>query len=205
MCGWDFGGPVGMQGMDTGSFGLVEGFPAFADHPQIRAFFESWHRWRGAELVPRRSQVKPGEIPHLMSGCMLLDMHDTETMIFRYAGSLLQDFYGVDFTGKNYVELTAEVARDARVRRLMGVAVQPAAAVWTTPAIDTVDFVGASVPVLPDEPDQPPMVMQVMVHLRDLHHVRPSTIAQKRSSVHLSEQFRYLDIGAGLPDRSVEA
>ncbi|MCJ9427649.1 PAS domain-containing protein [Kordiimonas marina] len=191
--------------MPTKGYEPVTEFPDFADHQQIRDFFDAWHRWRGEALVPKRSQIKPGEIPHLMSGCMLLDMYGLDRIVFRYAGSLLQDFYGVDFTGKNYYELTAPADRDMRARRLLNVAEQPAAAVWTTPAIDTVDFVGASVPVLPDDLGQPLIVMQVMVHLRDLHHVRPSTIAQRHDTVHLSQKFRYLDIGAGLPDQSVEA
>jgi len=191
--------------MPAGGYKPVTEFPDFADHARIRDFFDAWQRWRGDALVPKRSQVKPGDIPHLMSGSMLLDVLGPKTFIVRYAGSLYQDLYRFDFTGKNYIELTEPEYQDVRAKRLYGVVEQPAAAVWMTPMVDTVDFVGASVPILPDSPDQPGMIMQVLVHLRDLHHIQPSTIAQRHDDVHLSMRFRYLDIGAGLPDTKFEA
>ncbi|TNE61817.1 MAG: PAS domain-containing protein [Alphaproteobacteria bacterium] len=181
-------------------------FPAFATHQHIVAFFSAWRNWRGDAMVPTRSQIRLADIPHLMRGCMLLDMHGPDQIVFRYAGSLFQDLYKFDFTGANYLDITEPATRDMRSRRLMAVVEQPAAAVWTAPGVDTVDFIGASVPILADHPGQPPLLMQVCIHLKDLHHIRPATMAVGREKVEISNRFRFIDIGAGIPaDESLES
>lgn len=179
--------------------------PAFARLDRVTEFLQAWHGWRAGALLPRRSQVRLTDFPEMMRGTMLMDVHGPECMTFRYAGSLYQEMYGFDFTGLNYLDITAAEFRHIRAKRLWGVVAQPAAAVWTTPAVQDVGFVGASLPILADDPSHPPKIMQVLVPLRDLHHISRDEWAKPRDKVIFSDRFRYVDIGAGKPDTSVEA
>lgn len=179
--------------------------PAFAQDPSIRAFLAAWNRWRGQAVAPKRSDIRLGDIPGLMRGVMLMDAFAPEKMVFRYAGSQYQDMYKFDFTGLNYMDITPQENRALRAKRLWGVVAQPAAAVWTTPPVGNVDFIGASVPILPDEEGHPRKIMQLTVLSKEVHEAKVAAREYERETVYLSDNFRYIDIGAGKPDTGVEA
>ena len=183
---------------------LIE-LPDFANHNALRGFFAAWHRWRGEAIAPKRSQIKLNDMHELMRGTMLLDAIAPETLMFRYTGSIYQDMYKFDFTGLNYLDITEKSVRPLRSKRLWAIVDQPCAAVWTAPGADGVDFIGASVPILPDDPDHPAKIMQVLVPLRDMHHISTESWQVPRDKVIFSDHFRYVDIGAGKPDTSVES
>lgn len=178
--------------------------PSFARHPSVFGFLDTWHTWRGDKLMPRRGQVKTHQIADLMRGMMMMDVPAPEKLIFRYAGSIYQDLYGFDFTGLNYLDITEPQVRHIRSKRLWGVVAQPAAAVWTVPRVDQLDFIGASVPIAPDDPAHPPKIMQVVIPMRELTAARAKAW-NAPDNVTFGDRFRYVDIGAGKPDTGVEA
>lgn len=184
---------------------FVPELPAFADHPALRDFLEVWNGWRGAAIAPRRADINPLDIPELMRGVTLMDAIAPENLHIRYVGSLLCEIVGQDITGQNYIEYTAPEVREIRSRRLWGVVSQPAAAVWMSPWEHDAQFVGLSVPVLPSVDGLPMKLMQVLIPLRDTHHMASERKRNPINNVTLSNQFRYVDIGAGKPDISVEA
>lgn len=179
--------------------------PDFVRQTPIIDFLRAWDIWRSGALLPRRGQVRLVDLPSLMSGAMILDMFALDRMIFRFAGSLYHDMYGFDFDGLNYLDITDKDVRDIRAKRLWGVVSHPAAAVWTAPGAEGVDFVGASVPLLPDDEAGVHKILQVLVPLKDLAGVSRKSWDLPREKVTFSNRFRYLDIGAGKPDTSVEA
>ncbi|NVJ98660.1 MAG: PAS domain-containing protein [Alphaproteobacteria bacterium] len=179
--------------------------PEFAKHVAILDFLQSWHRWRGDGLLPKRAAIKLSDMPELMRGAMMLDAFAPERMIFRFAGSLYHDMYGFEFEGLNYLDITEPEVRAIRAKRLWGVVSQPAIAVWTAPGAEGVNFVGASVPLLPDDPTHPRKIMQVLVALKDMAGVSKEAWNTRRDNVVFSPHFRYLDIGAGKPDNGAEA
>lgn len=183
---------------------ILTQLPAFADYVALKDFICAWDRWRGNELAPKRSQIKLQDMPDLMRGMMLMEAVSPTELVFRFSGSLYQDIYGFDFTGLNYLDITEVHARDLRSRRLWPVAAFPVMAVWATPSVLGTDFVGVSVPIMPDTPGDVRKIMQVLVPVRDHHHLATERKRRGQSHVEFSEQFRYLDIGAGKPDSAVE-
>ncbi|SDE22336.1 PAS domain-containing protein [Kordiimonas lacus] len=179
--------------------------PDFAENPGVRGFLAAWDRWRGDSLLPKRDDIRLMDVPELMRGAMLLDAVSMGEFVFRYAGTLYEDMYGFDFTGKNYLDLTDEGLKPIRSKRLWGIVSQPAAAVWTTPSVESVDFTGVSVPILPNDPSHPRKIMQIVMLTREISEVSYKVRAQRREKIYFSDHFRYIDIGAGLPDTSVES
>jgi hypothetical protein len=179
--------------------------PSFARFDAVAGFFSVWNAWRGDALTPTRAQVKTGEVAGLMRSMMLIDVHAPEKMIFRYAGSIYQEVFGFEFTGLNYLDITEPEARPTRSKRLWDTAMQPAASVWTIPSIEAVDFIGATVPISPDDPSDVMKLMQVIIPLKDIATISAAEWRKKRTNVYFSDRFRYIDIGAGKPDTSMEA
>jgi len=179
--------------------------PPFADTKAVRDLLAAWDRWRGDALLPKRDDIRLMDVPELMRGAMLLDAVSPTEFIFRYAGSLYEDMYGFDFTGKNYMDLTEDALKPIRSRRLWGMVSQPAAAVWTTPSVESVDFTGVSMPIQSNDPSHPPKIMQVVMLTREISEVSHKVRAQRRENIYFSDHFKYLDIGAGLPDTSIES
>lgn len=191
--------------MSAAQNSIFDQLPPFAERSAISDVLKAWCRWRGRELMPLRSQIKTNDLPDLMRGMMLLEAQAPDSFIFRFSGSLYQDIYGFDFTGMNYLEITDASVRELRSRRLWSLVEQPAGAVWTTPSVEGQDFVGVSVPIAPDEPDTVLKIMQVVVPVRGVQGLAAERKRRRQNHVEFSDQFRYIDIGAGKPDRALEA
>ena len=191
--------------MSAAQNSILDQLPAFAERAAVSDLLKAWQRWRGGDIMPRRSQIKTNDLPDLMRGMMLLEALAPDRFIFRFSGSLYQDIYGFDFTGMNYLEITEASVRELRSRRLWSLVEQPAGAAWTTPSVGGQDFIGISVPIAPDEPDTVLKIMQVVVPIMSVSGLAAERRRRRQSHVEFSDQFRYLDIGAGKPDGSLEA
>ena len=191
--------------MSAAKNSILDQLPPFAERTAIADLLRAWCRWRGRELMPRRSQIKTNDLPDLMRGMMLLEAQGPDRFIFRFSGSLYQDIYGFDFTGMNYLEITDSSVREIRSRRLWSLVEKPVGAVWTTPSVEGQDFVGVSVPIAPDEPDTVLKIMQVVVPVLGVPGLAAERKRRRQSHVEFSDQFRYIDIGAGKPDSALEA
>jgi hypothetical protein len=176
--------------------------PKYADIKAIKSFLAAWDGWRKESAVPCRSNVDLGQIKTHLAYTMLFDMVSKEEIQCRYMGSIFLNFYGQDYTGQNYLELTAPKDRAVRAERLFGIVDQPCAAVWGTLSTgwrDGPDYLaGVSVPIWPDAPGKPQQLMQFFTPLEGMHIPRFEKKFEKRN-VALSNQFQFLDIGAGIP------
>ena len=176
--------------------------PKFAAMPRMHELLTAWDSWREDDNVPLRSAVKLSQINSFLSQTMLLDMEIPDRVHCRYVGSVFQEIYGQDFTGQNYLDITASRDRDVRSKRLFAIAKQPCIAVWAAEGEQgpggLPSATGASMPVRPDNPDSPMQLMHVVVQLGE---VAFSGLANqvRRENVQLSDHFTLIDIGAGIP------
>jgi hypothetical protein len=54
---------------------LIDDDPAIAGDARVLAFHRYWLARRGARRFPARRDIEPTDIPHLLSGILLLDVH----------------------------------------------------------------------------------------------------------------------------------
>jgi hypothetical protein len=54
---------------------LIGDDPAIAGDARVLAFHRYWLARRGARRFPARRDIEPTDIPHLLSGILLLDVH----------------------------------------------------------------------------------------------------------------------------------
>lgn len=179
--------------------------PAFADLPQMQELLIAWDSWRLDDISPLRSNVKLSDIDKFLSHTMLFDMESTGRIHCRYLGSIFNEIYGQDFTGKDYLDITDARYRDMRSRRLFAVASQPCVAVWSTKGEGDQKglpkAVGASLPVKPNSADKPMQLLQVVVELEQIVFSEFAS-QEKREKIQFSDRFSWIDIGAGVPEVS---
>jgi hypothetical protein len=74
--------------------------------PEQRQLFDYWLHKGAAGQLPRRADIKPGDIPRLLSGISLLEVGDSicNTRI-RLAGTRLRDVYDREITGLRLKDL----------------------------------------------------------------------------------------------------
>ncbi len=191
--------------MIVGHTATVLELPAFAEHKIIRDFLRAWLTWRGDSMVPHRNQIKLTDISSQLTTTVLLDMRSEREMVFRYAGSRVEELYKLDLLHKNYLDLTDISVRGIRSKRLWHVVTQPAVAVWAATTADDVDCMGASVPLISDTPDVPHMLLQILVPMKDFREMNRPLRSVARRTIGFADKFKFLDIGAGLPDPGFES
>ena len=67
-------GPGGTD-RDKPSKIIVGSDPAIVSDKRVLEFYRYWLARRGERRFPRRADIEPTDIPHLLSGIMLLDVH----------------------------------------------------------------------------------------------------------------------------------
>ena len=175
--------------------------PQFADLPQMRELLSAWDSWRADDIIPLRSQVILSDINHFLSYTMLFDMEPSGLIQCRYVGSVFREIYGQDFTGQNYLDVTAPADRHTRSKRLFATVNQPCIAVWGVTGGEGANAlpsaIGASMPVRPDDPDKPMQLLHVVVQLGEIVFSEFAN-RKKYENIQLSDRFFLIDIGAGV-------
>ena len=73
--------------------------------PNCRKFLDVWQRWRGARLMPIKSDVRPEALGSAMSAITIFEIEAPDRIIFRMVSSDVEAFTGRMRKGANYVEL----------------------------------------------------------------------------------------------------
>ena len=176
------------------------------DHltPETLHFADAWSRWRGPRLLPRRSDMRLAEIKHLLPLVSLLEVRAPTDVVFRVAGSRLRDYLGADLTGANYVELAPESFRPIRIWRLQQQITRPCGTLFIYPHRFPSGYVAPaeviSLPVDDGRPGKPPMLLSVVTPLTERSEDPPPP---GQREVHFAVEFAFIDLGAGIPDRTV--
>ncbi|MEX0298293.1 MAG: PAS domain-containing protein [Kordiimonas sp.] len=180
-------------------------FPKFADEETIHRLYAIWNGWRGEKLFPSRADVDLKALSSHMEGVILFEVQDRKNIIIRYFGSMIMDFYGSDYTGRNFLDLTDANVKELRSKRMLGVVEQPCGAVWTTRGIsygaERSFSVGVSLPIAARAGEAPSQILQVCLPFRGTE--RPAFERKAPTNVQLSDRYAFVDIGAGLADQSV--
>lgn len=168
---------------------------------ECRAFAEAWQRWRGAELVPRRSAVRIEEITKLLPLLSVLEVASPEVASIRLAGTALCEAMGVELTGLNYYDMTDpedRVLRMARTRKLVEL---PCASHYMHVVVyksgRSILTEGLAMPVWPNDASHPPQFFAVWMPLEETRF--EGTVADP-TTMKTAESFQFVDIGAGIPD-----
>ncbi|MBL6953112.1 MAG: PAS domain-containing protein [Alphaproteobacteria bacterium] len=168
---------------------------------ECRAFALAWQGWRGAELVPTRSEVRIAEIVGLLPFISVLEIISPEAANFRLFGTTLCDTLGVDPTGLNYFDMTTPEKRDLRIQRTCQMSAHPCGSHFLYSIAyksgRSVPTEVLSFPVWPNDPSSGRQIFSISIALEDMRMVG-TAVAPNRLPV--SESFQFVDIGAGVPD-----
>ncbi|MDP6831780.1 MAG: PAS domain-containing protein [Alphaproteobacteria bacterium] len=172
---------------------------------ECQIFAKAWQRWRGASLVPRRSGVRIEEISRLLHLLSVVELVSPEIANFRLAGTSLCEGMGLELTGRNYFDFTTPEARGPRVARTNQLVKHPCGSHFIFPIeYSSGRIVPAevlSLPVLPNNPSEPPQIFAMSVSLQDMRLDGPRSAPTELPE---ADGFQFVDIGAGVPDDSLD-
>ena len=172
--------------------------------PETMRFVEAWSRWRGSRLLPRRSDMRLADIKRLLPLVVLLESRSPTNVVFRVAGSRMRDYLGVDLSGCNYIELAPESFRPIRIWRVQQQLSRPCGALFIYPhrfpsgAVAPAETI--SLPVDDGRPGKPPMLLSLVTPLTSRIEDPPP---DGKREVFFATEFAFVDLGAGIPDRTV--
>ncbi|WP_300302605.1 PAS domain-containing protein [Ferrovibrio sp.] len=163
-----------------------------------RVFLACWNRWRGTRLLPRRADMDITSIARLMPRILLLEISGPDRMVFRLAGTEIEQHLGRRLQGHDYLAMVAPDRQPRRAMLMWRIVNQPCAAMNTYRITEPngeqrqIQICGA--PILADEPDAPIQWLAVVSNLRRLGWGEAgSAFDPSATRLHL------IDIGAGLP------
>jgi hypothetical protein len=170
-----------------------------------RLFVRAWARWRGGKLVPSRHDIDLGDIASILSQVGIIEVRSKTEAYIRLVGTSAQELTGSELTGQNWINIAPPEQRAQRGDRLWQLVTNPCAS-WAIAAgvmqsgfsIST-EF--AAFPVAPDDSSSMPQIMGCF---------RPVSSDELRRNVDdpletvRSEQYVFLDIGAGIPENAAE-
>ncbi len=167
--------------------------------PDNDAFIQYWLSLPKDGLVPRRRDFDPAAIPKLLPRIILHEIIDRERLHLRLVGTMLVERYGMDITGKNYLDYVPEERREPALRA-MNLAVEYPAAMAVRMNIKSAagricqaESVGLP---MTQGPDKNPLIIFHSVEVENFGHLGNSEGVLKHFGV---SGRTYLDIGAGVP------
>ncbi|MBT3534273.1 MAG: PAS domain-containing protein [Rhodospirillaceae bacterium] len=168
---------------------------------ECHLFAAAWQRWRGADLVPRRSMVQIEDIANLLHLVSVIEVKSPEVATFRLAGTALCDAMGIELTGLNYFDFTTPEERGPRSARTCHLVNRPAGSHFVFPIVyrsgRLVPTEVLSFPVLPEDSSAPPQLFALSMSMEETR--LEGTVAET-DQLPLPEGFQFVDIGAGVPD-----
>jgi hypothetical protein len=171
--------------------------------PSARRFLDAWCGWRGSRLLPRRADIQLVDIKDLLPMVTLIEIRSASEMVFRVAGSELRDYFGADITGGNYVDMEPAQSRPQSVWRMTQEIGRPCGALVVCPYPlswgFTVLMETVSLPIDPDHPSKPRMMLSLMTRLESR---AGGALPDGALRLSVSGAFGFIDIGAGVPDRT---
>jgi hypothetical protein len=169
-----------------------------------RRFVAAWLGWRGTgRLLPRRGDVELGDIKVLLGRVLLFELVGPAEILVKVAGSQLRDHAAFEATGKNFAELTPPEQWPLRQWRMEQMAARPCGGIMITRGDGASGFGGTfetvTLPLAPDAPGKPRLLMSNVAVVGGIYE---PPAKDRPHIVPLADEFRFLDLGAGVPDKA---
>jgi hypothetical protein len=177
-----------------------------APHDQTnRHFIAAWLGWRRpGQLLPKRSALKLDDIKQLLGRVALFELVSADEIRVKVAGSQLRDHANFEATGRSFAELTPPAQWPLRRFRMNEVAARPCGA-WMinretgTHSGETMSFETVTLPIEPEGPGKPRLLISNVAVLGAIYE---PPAKDRPPLVYLAAEFRFLDLGAGIPART---
>jgi hypothetical protein len=176
-----------------------------APHDQTnRQFIAAWLRWRApGRLLPKRSAVELEDVKGLLGRVILFELISGDEILVKVAGSQLREHGNFEATGRNLREVTPSEQWPVRRWRMNAAATLPCGARMVsidtrTSSGDAVAFETVTLPIEADGPEKPRLLMSNVAVLGGIYE---PPAKDRPHFAWLPEEFRFLDLGAGVPNR----
>ncbi len=174
----------------------------FAPRPASKpcaAILDHWQALRGDRLRPRRSEIDPAALVHFLPNIGIFEVMSPDVTLCRLAGTAFQRSLGFELTGRNVAELYGPTLFRTAGYRFHMMAMQPCAVMFDL----VLRFAsGAENPheimLLPLEPEQPEGSTPLLIGAAPIRAVEWENTAVL-PQLDPSPNFRFIDIGAGIP------
>ncbi len=114
--------------------------------------YNYWNEVRGTRMAPRRFEIEPSLISSILAETFILERVDNHTYSFRLAGTRICEQFGMEFRGRNFIDLAGEAGRDAMQRDFATMTSQGAVGLFEIEARDSqnkaVHFEALALPLL---------------------------------------------------------
>jgi hypothetical protein len=167
---------------------------------EVTEWHEFWFALPKRDLLPDRRALDPTLITRLLPSIMILDLTDPPAVRFRLAGTAIVDRYGFNPKGKDFLDLVEEENRE-QVGQILRLAARHPFAIHSVLNSKfgnglQVEVEALAFPFRAGERDDVQMIsisqpLEADVRLDE----RPDSLSQVEAS-----KFRFIDLGAGLPD-----
>jgi hypothetical protein len=176
-----------------------------APHDQTnRQFIAAWLRWRApGRRLPKRSAAELGDIRPLLGRVVLVELAGGDDIRIKVAGNQLRDHLDFEATGRSFAEITPPEHWPLRRWRLTQMATRPCGSCMINHDTQTrggegVTFETVTLPLEPDGPGKPRLLISNVAVVGGIYE---PPIKGRPQLFRLSSEFRFLDLGAGIPDR----
>lgn len=152
--------------------------------------------------MPQRAGIDIADIKALLGRVILFELTGPDDIRVKVAGSQLRDHIDFEATGRSFAELTPPEQWPLRRYRMMAMALRPCGGVMITHDRQTrgdgMTLETVTLPLAPDAPAKPPLLIS---NVTVIGGVLEPPIEKRPQIVPLVDEFRFVDLGAGVPER----
>jgi hypothetical protein len=164
-----------------------------------RAVWDYYTAARGERLLLPHAELAPTRLAAVLPNLMLFETQDADLHRIRLCGTAFRSWFGVDLTGRNWLDLSHPQDRRSRQRRIAQVALQPcgmATRIWQfRDGFPRRKFEAATLPLAPRREGGAAVMLVAMAEL-------PNRL-DDNEALDLSGLRRvdwsFIDLGAGTP------
>lgn len=166
--------------------------------PYSLALIGYWRQIRNGDLAPNRNSLRPGEIPRLLPGLMLLEYRAPDTLICRLTGTGIVERMGRDFTGVNLFDIARPAQLAATRRRFDHLRTHPCGLVSRMQLTSKYNTPLAAEQIYLPLRDRGGEITQLVSVVSVIKRFQPAKLTADFQPMATYESV-YLDIGAGVP------
>jgi PAS domain len=177
--------------------------PGLQDMPEAcQVLYEHWSEIRGDALVPPRAAIDPARLRSILPYLQIVEVVRPSLIRCKLSGTALRDLFGFELTGRNMIDLTPPDQRRRRGWRYSVGALQPCGCLFggklrfLSGAL--APYLGLVLPLRPSQKDGSMLAISAIALIRGQGWIND----RSEPALNLAEYVSFLDIGAGVPDRT---